>query len=175
MANASLKELNAELSESSRIKEEYIAHYIDRCSLYIEKMDNYRKHLQKIAAKGGAKELYGELRSTETIDAELKEFYAHFDDSFLKLFPTFVEDFNALLRPEARVHLKPGEKLNTELRIFALVRLGIASSTKIASFLRYSVTTIYNYRVKLRNGAEGDRDKFDEAVMRIGRTDPGVR
>ncbi len=174
-ANASLKELNAELSESSRIKEEYIAHYIDRCSLYIEKMDNYRKHLQKIAAKGGAKELYGELRSTETIDAELKEFYAHFDDSFLKLFPTFVEDFNALLRPEARVHLKPGEKLNTELRIFALVRLGIASSTKIASFLRYSVTTIYNYRVKLRNGAEGDRDKFDEAVMRIGRTDPGVR
>lgn len=169
-ANARLKELNAELSESSLIKEEYIAHYIDRCSLYIEKLDNYRKHLQKVAAKGGAKELYGELRSTELIDTELQDFYTHFDDSFLKLFPTFVEDFNALLRPEARVRLKPGEKLNTELRIFALVRLGISSSTKIAHFLRYSVTTIYNYRVKLRNGAEGDRDKFDEAVMRIGRS-----
>ena len=174
-ANVSLKELNARLAESSRIKEEYIAHYIDRCSLYIEKMDEYRRHLQKIASKGGAKELYGELRSTEAIDTELKEFYAHFDDSFLKLFPTFVDDFNALLRPEARVRLKPGEKLNTELRIFALVRLGISSSTKIAHFLRYSVTTIYNYRVKLRNGAEGDRDKFDEAVMRIGRSGESIK
>lgn len=174
-ANARLKELNAELSESSLIKEEYIAHYIDRCSLYIEKMDKYRKHLQKIAAKGGAKELYSELRSSEIIDTELKDFYTHFDDSFLKLFPTFVEDFNTLLRPEARVHVKPGEKLNTELRIFALVRLGISSSTKIAHFLRYSVTTIYNYRVKLRNAAEGDRDKFDEAVMKIGRSSDEIK
>ena len=174
-ANARLKELNAELSESSLIKEEYIAHYIDRCSLYIEKMDKYRKHLQKIAAKGGAKELYSELRSSEIIDTELKDFYTHFDDSFLRLFPTFVEDFNALLRPEARVHVKPGEKLNTELRIFALVRLGISSSTKIAHFLRYSVTTIYNYRVKLRNAAEGDRDKFDEAVMKIGRSSDEIK
>lgn len=174
-ANARLKELNAELSESSLIKEEYIAHYIDRCSLYIEKMDKYRKHLQKIAAKGGAKELYSELRSSEIIDTELKDFYTHFDDSFLKLFPAFVEDFNALLRPEARVRVKPGEKLNTELRIFALVRLGISSSTKIAHFLRYSVTTIYNYRVKLRNAAEGDRDKFDEAVMKIGRSSDEIK
>lgn len=174
-ANVSLQELNAELSESSRIKEEYIAHYIDRCSLYIEKLNNYRKHLQKVAARGGAKDLYNELRSTELIDTELKDFYIHFDDSFLKLFPTFVEDFNALLRPEMRVHLRPGEKLNTELRIFALVRLGISSSTQIAHFLRYSITTIYNYRVKLRNGAEGDRDKFDEAVMRIGRNDSDIK
>ena len=75
--------------------------------------------------------------------------------------------------PEQRIRLKPGEKLNTELRIFALVRLGISSSTKIASFLRYSVTTIYNYRVKLRNAAAGDRDKFDDDVMMIGRCEDG--
>lgn len=121
------------------------------------------------------KNFFSELRSTEIIDTELKDFYTHFDDSFLKLFPTFVEDFNSLLRPEARIRLKTGEKLNTELRIFALVRLGISSSTKIAHFLRYSVTTIYNYRVKLRNGAEGDRDKFDEAVMRIGRSGESIK
>lgn len=173
-ANVRLKELNRELSESSRIKEEYIAHYIDQCSLYIEKMDKYRKHLQKVAAKGGAKELMGEIRTSSLIDAELKEFYAHFDESFLKLFPDFVEDFNRLLSPECRVHLKPGEKLNTELRIFALMRLGISSSTKIAGFLRYSVTTIYNYRVKFRNGAVGDRDSFDRDVMRIGRKEEDV-
>lgn len=172
-ANVRLKELNRELSESSHIKEEYIAHYIDQCSLYIDKMDKYRKHLQKVAQKGGAKELFDEIRSKSFIDNELKDFYAHFDDSFLNLFPNFVDDFNSLLVPEQRIRLKPGEKLNTELRIFALVRLGISSSTKIASFLRYSVTTIYNYRVKLRNAAAGDRDKFDDDVMMIGRCEDG--
>ena len=172
-ANVRLKELNRELSESSHIKEEYIAHYIDQCSLYIDKMDKYRKHLQKVAQKGGAKELFDEIRSKSFIDNELKDFYAHFDDSFLKLFPNFVDDFNSLLVPEQRIRLKPGEKLNTELRIFALIRLGISSSTKIANFLRYSVTTIYNYRVRLRNAAAGDREKFDDAVMMIGRCDDG--
>lgn len=172
-ANVRLKELNRELSESSHIKEEYIAHYIDQCSLYIDKMDKYRKHLQKVAQKGGAKELFEEIRSKSFIDNELKDFYAQFDDSFLNLFPNFVDDFNNLLVPEQRIRLKPGEKLNTELRIFALIRLGISSSTKIANFLRYSVTTIYNYRVRLRNAAAGDREKFDDAVMMIGRCDDG--
>ena len=172
-ANVRLKELNRELNESSHIKEEYIAHYIDQCSLYIDKMDKYRKHLQKVAQKGGAKELFEEIRSKSFIDNELKDFYAQFDDSFLNLFPNFVDDFNNLLVPEQRIRLKPGEKLNTELRIFALIRLGISSSTKIANFLRYSVTTIYNYRVKLRNAAAGDREKFDDAVMMIGRCDDG--
>ena len=172
-ANVRLRELNRELSESSHIKEEYIAHYIDQCSLYIDKMDKYRKHLQKVAQKGGAKELFEEIRSKSFIDNELKDFYAQFDDSFLNLFPNFVDDFNNLLVPEQRIRLKPGEKLNTELRIFALIRLGISSSTKIANFLRYSVTTIYNYRVKLRNAAAGDREKFDDAVMMIGRCDNG--
>lgn len=172
-ANVRLKELNRELSESSHIKEEYIAHYIDQCSLYIDKMDKYRKHLQKVAQKGGAKELFEEIRSKSFIDNELKDFYAQFDDSFLNLFPNFVDDFNNLLVPEQRIRLKPGEKLNTELRIFALIRLGISSSTKIANFLRYSVTTIYNYRVRLRNASAGDREKFDDAVMMIGRCDDG--
>lgn len=172
-ANVRLKELNRELSESSHIKEEYIAHYIDQCSLYIDKMDKYRKHLQKVAQKGGAKELFEEIRSKSFIDNELKDFYAQFDDSLLNLFPNFVDDFNNLLVPEQRIRLKPGEKLNTELRIFALIRLGISSSTKIANFLRYSVTTIYNYRVRLRNAAAGDREKFDDAVMMIGRCDDG--
>lgn len=172
-ANVRLKELNRKLSESSHIKEEYIAHYIDQCSLYIDKMDKYRKHLQKVAQKGGAKELFEEIRSKSFIDNELKDFYAQFDDSFLNLFPNFVDDFNNLLVPEQRIRLKPSEKLNTELRIFALIRLGISSSTKIANFLRYSVTTIYNYRVRLRNAAAGDREKFDDAVMMIGRCDDG--
>ena len=86
----------------------------------------------------------------------------------MHLFPDFVADFNALLTEGEEVVLKPGELLNTELRIFALIRLGIADSNKIAEFLRYSLKTIYNYRTKMRNKAKGIRDDFEKEVMRIG-------
>ena len=81
---------------------------------------------------------------------------------------TFVDDFNKLLIESEKVHLKPNERLNTELRIFALIRLGITDSVKIAQFLRYSVTTIYNYRTKARNKAACNRDEFEKYVMQIG-------
>ncbi len=84
------------------------------------------------------------------------------------MFPDFVKEFNALLNPNERVVLKPGELLNTELRIYALIRLGISDSDKIADFLRYSVSTIYNYRTKVRNKAAGERQHFEEEVMKIG-------
>lgn len=107
-------------------------------------MDEYRKSLAKLAAVGKVEELYHQLKSSRLVDKELKDFYASFDDTFLLLFPTFVDDFNKLLIESEKVHLKPNERLNTELRIFALIRLGITDSVKIAQFLRYSVTTIYH-------------------------------
>lgn len=167
--NEQLKKINTELAESSYIKEKYIGHYIGLCSVYIQKLENYRKHLYHIATKGKPRELMTGLRSTQFINEELKEFYNNFDETFLNLFPDFIENFNKLLIPEGRIHLKPGEKMNTELRIFALVRLGITSSQKIASFLRYSVTTIYNYRVKIRNNAAVNREDFEKEVMKIGK------
>ena len=102
------------------------------------------------------------------VNEELKAFYDNFDNTFLNLFPTFVADFNALLRPEEEIVPKKPGHLTTELRIFALIRLGIGDSVKIAQFLRYSVTTIYNYRTKARNKAVGNRDKLEEEVMKIG-------
>ncbi|RYG51267.1 MAG: hypothetical protein EOO01_08880, partial [Chitinophagaceae bacterium] len=90
-----------------------------------------------------------------------------FDTIFLNLFPDFVRDFNALLLPEERINLKAGELLNTELRIFALIRLGITDSAKIAAFLRYSLSTIYNYRTRARNRAAVSRDDFETRVMAI--------
>ena len=84
------------------------------------------------------------------------------------LVPTFVFDFIIVLFESEKVHLKPNERLNTELRIFALIRLGITDSVKIAQFLRYSVTTIYNYRTKARNKAACNRDEFEKYVMQIG-------
>lgn len=182
-ANNQLKELNTELlsfnnrlveanhtiAENSKIKEEYIAQFMDQCSLYIEKIDAYRKSLNKLLSAGKIDELKRVLKSTELMDDELKAFYRNFDTTFLKLFPTFVADFNKLLTSEGQIVLKKEGQLNTELRVFALIRLGITDSVKIAQFLRYSVTTIYNYRTKTRNKALGNRNELEKRVMEIGR------
>ena len=170
LSNAQLKEANHSIAENSYLKEEYIGRYMDQCSVYLDKMDNYRRSLGKIAATGNVEELYKNIKSSKFIEGELKEFYTNFDNTFLQLFPTFVEDFNALLADNEQISLKNGERMNTELRIFALIRLGITDSVKIAQFLRYSVTTIYNYRTKVRNKAAGDRDLLEQEVMKIGKS-----
>lgn len=168
-SNAQLKEANHSIAENSYLKEEYIGRYMDQCSVYLEKMDIYRRSLGKIAATGNVEELYKNIKSSKFIEGELKEFYTNFDNTFLQLFPTFVEDFNALLAGGEQISLKPNERMNTELRIFALIRLGITDSVKIAQFLRYSVTTIYNYRTKTRNKAASERDRLEQEVMKIGK------
>lgn len=171
-SNSQLKEMNHTLSETNYIKEEYIGRYMDQCSTYLDKMDLYRRSLNKIAAAGKVEELYKAIKSSQFLEEELKEFYANFDMTFLQLFPNFVEEFNALLVEPMQP--KAGELLNTELRIFALIRLGITDSTKIAQFLRYSVTTIYNYRTRVRNKALGERDEFEAKVMKIGKVEEKV-
>jgi len=167
--NDQLMEANRSIAENSYLKEEYIGRYMDQCSVYLEKMDNYRRSLGKIASTGKVEELYQHIKSTKFIEEELKDFYESFDMTFLQLFPTFVEDFNTLLAEGEQTYPKGNERLNTELRIFALIRLGITDSVKIAQFLRYSVTTIYNYRTKVRNKAAGDRDRLEAEVMKIGK------
>lgn len=166
--NDLLNDRNNQLSESNRIKEEYIAHFFDMCSTYINKLENYRKSLNKKASEKQLEELFKMLKSTTVVDTELEELYKNFDSIFLNLYPTFVRDFNSLLIKDEQVILKQGELLNTELRIFALIRLGITDSVKIAAFLRYSLSTIYNYRTKTRNKAAVSRDEFEEMVSKIG-------
>ena len=111
------------------------------------------------------------ISSSKELNNELSEFYDNFDDTFLELFPNFVNEFNALLQPDEQIVPKAGHQLNTELRIFALIRLGITDSVKIAQFLRYSITTIYNYRTRVRNKAAGNRDDLEKMVAMIGRND----
>lgn len=167
--NKRLTEANHAIAENSKIKEEYIAQFMDQCSLYIEKIDAYRKSLNKLLSAGKIDDLKKVLKSTDLMDDELNAFYRNFDATFLKLFPTFVTDFNKLLISEGQIVLKKEGQLNTELRVFALIRLGITDSVKIAQFLRYSVTTIYNYRTKTRNKALGNRNELEKRVMEIGR------
>lgn len=166
--NNQLQERNAQLSESNHIKEEYIAHFFNLCSAYINKLENYRIILNKKATAKQFDEICRMLKSTTLVDNELEELYKNFDIIFLSLYPTFVKDFNALLIKEEQIVLKQGELLNTELRIFALIRLGITDSVKIAAFLRYSLSTIYNYRTRARNKAVVSRNDFEEMVMKIG-------
>lgn len=183
LSNDKLKQLNAELKdyndrlteangmirENSYLKEEYIGRYMDQCSLYLEKLDGYRKAVGKLLNADKTSELKKFIKSTSFIDEELKMFYDNFDKTFLQLFPTFVADFNALLADNEQIVPKREGSLTTELRIFALIRLGITDSVKIAQFLRYSVTTIYNYRTKVRNKAAGERDLLETELMEIGR------
>lgn len=166
-ANNQQRLTNHTLSEANHIKEEYIGRFLGLCSAYIDKLEAYRRMLNKKAASGKVEELYKTLKSNQFIEDELREFYVNFDSSFLSIFPDFVQSFNKLLPKEEQVIPKQGEHLTTELRIFALIRLGIDDSPRIAGFLRYSITTIYTYRSKLRNKSLY-KDTFEEEVMKIG-------
>ncbi len=159
---------NSRLTEADRIKEAYIGRFLTLCSDYINRMDKARRSANKLIKDGKTEELYHITRSTEERERNVEELYGYFDETFLKIFPTFVTDFNALLRPECRVEVEPG-KLNTTLRIFALIRLGIDDSSKIAAFLHYSVNTIYNYRARTKNGCIADRDTFESRVKQLGK------
>ncbi|KJF42821.1 DUF6377 domain-containing protein [Draconibacterium sediminis] len=164
--NDQLQIVNVDLSESNQIKEVYIAHFIKLCSTYIDKMDGFRRLVNKKITNGQVAELHALTRSQEMMDDETEELYRNFDKAFLRIFPHFVEKVNELLLDEEKFELNEEELLNTELRILALIRLGINNSSQIADFLRYSVNTIYNYRAKTKNRAKS-RNDFEDMIIQI--------
>ncbi len=169
VANEKLRDANHEIADISTMKEVYIGQYMDQCLEYIDKIDTYRKSIGRQLGTGKIAELKKSLQSTTAIDREYKAFYEQFDKTFLSIFPSFVADFNKLLQPEEAIVPKKEGTLNAELRIFALIRLGITDSESIAKFLRYSLPTIYTYRTKVRNKALGDRNLLEQELMKIGR------
>ena len=166
-ANRCLHAANLDLEQTGRIKEVYIARYLDRCVGYLDKLEQYRRSLEKLAMASKTDALFHAIRSDQFLRDERKAFYRDFDKSFLELFPRFIERFNNLLQEDGRITPKSGELLNTELRIFALIRLGVTDTNSIAHFLGYSLATVYNYRSKMRNKAMGDKEKFEQEVMGI--------
>jgi hypothetical protein len=166
-ANTLLSSANHQLSDANKMKDEYIGKFLSTCSEYIDKLDNYRI---KVNRKLKAKQYNDLLKMTESDELksnELNELFYNFDTVFLHLFPNFVNDFNALLQPEHRIHIARGGQLTTDLRIFALIRLGIEESSRIAEFLNYSPNSIYNYRARIKNKALCDRDDFENRVKEI--------
>lgn len=165
-ANDELEKLNDEL-EQTNAKREYMAKaYISLCYLYIEKLENQRKMVIRKIKANQQKELLSILSSSKRTAEENQTFFSQFDSIFLSLYPTFVEELNTLLTPEAQVELKENNELTPSLRVAALIRLGITESSMIAGILSYSPQTIYNYRSALKNGAI-DKDSFEENLQRL--------
>lgn len=171
--NSKQKEANDELVKSNNdleqtnAKREYMAKaYISLCYLYIEKLESQRKMVIRKIKANQQKELLSILSSSKRTAEENQTFFSQFDSIFLSLYPTFVEELNTLLTPEAQVGLKENNELTPSLRVAALIRLGITESSMIAGILSYSPQTIYNYRSALKNGAI-DKDSFEENLQRL--------
>lgn len=167
--NNQLSQLNRQISEANNVKEEYIGRFLQLCSQYVDKMESMRKSVSKMLKNRDYNAIMDMMRSADYREKELNELYSNFDKAFLHLFPNFVREFNAMLKPEERVPETQGnESLPTIVRIFALIRLGIDDSSKIAYFLHYSVNTIYNYRARVKNAALSDRGNFEARIKKIG-------
>ena len=168
--NESLQQSIGKLKEANDIKDSYMGRYLSMFSNHIGSLERYRSSLRVVAKTMDLKEIQQALKSDEFIDAERESLYQEFDRAFLGLFPDFVAQLNALLQEDKRIGLNLSEgKLSNELRIFALIRLGVNESAQIAQFLKKSPSTIYNYRVKLRNAAFCPNQEFEERLMEIGK------
>jgi hypothetical protein len=166
IARKAIQDANDQLTEANKIKDEYIAYFFNQSSEFIEKMEMLQKWVtRKVAAKqfDGLKSFPQNL----SVAKEREALYERFDQIFLKLFPDFVNEFNKLMRPEEQIHLKKDELMNTDLRIYALIRLGINDNEKIASFLDYSVNTIYAYKTKIKSKANCPSDEFKRKILEI--------
>lgn len=173
--NQQLSEINNKLIESNYVKEEYIGHIFSICSNYISKLEEYRKNINRKLKTGQLEDIKKATSNTSMVQNELKDFYHNFDATFLHIYPNFINDFNNLLKPEEQIIIKEGELLNTELRIYALVRLGIHDSVKIAEFLHCSPQTVYNNRLKTRNKARIPKDVFAETIKSLGKITPSKK
>jgi tetratricopeptide (TPR) repeat protein len=166
LAQQMIRKSNENLTEANKIKDEYIGYFFNLHSEFIEKMEGFQKFIKrKVAARQ-----YDDLSNIpKELDAHKERIalYSRFDRIFLKLFPHFVTEFNRLLKPEEQIQLKKDELLNTDLRIYALIRLGINDNEKIAQFLDYSVNTIYTYKTKIKNRAFYSSEEFMKRVMAI--------
>jgi hypothetical protein len=165
-ANHSLQESNHSLNEANKIKEEYIGYYFNLISEYINKLEKFKRSVDNKLTTKRFDDI-GILVNNINLTKEREELFINFDKAFLKLFPNFVESYNALFAEENRVKLLPNQLLNTDLRIFALIRLGISDTEKIAHILEYSVNTIYNYKARIKAKSLITNDEFEDAIMAI--------
>lgn len=164
--NQQLVETNYKLSEANKIKEEYIGYFFNADSEFFAKIEKFKKSLEQKIAYRKWEDIITLVNNT-SLKKEKEELLQNFDKVFLKLFPDFIQGYNALFREEDRVHLKDQEYLNTDLRIFALIRMGIHDNEKIARILEYSVNTINTYKTRIKNKSIVPNEEFEQRIMEI--------
>lgn len=164
---------NRSLAEANHIKEEYIKSFLEICTEYIDRLENFKNIVNRKIKTGQTADII-KMTTTSAQDStkELKELYNNFDKAFLKIYPDFVVEINKLLRPEEQYPINNDQNLNQELRVFALIRLGVTNNNQIATFLHYTLRTIYNYRSKVKSKAIHPDDNFEQLVQRIGISEP---
>ena len=164
--NAVIEKANNEMKESNRIKDEYIGRFLELSSNYIQRGEERAKLLNRLARDKKMAELYAELKSSSSLNESIRLFYQNFDTAFLNIYPNFIKEVNCLMADGNHFEVDEAHKLTTELRILALIRLGINDNQKIADILRSSITTIYTYRSKLKSRALS-KDTFEDGIRMI--------
>lgn len=165
--NSELVRTNDQLNDANKIKSEYVSQYMQLCSSYIQRLDTYRMGIIKLLKTENAEQTLITLRSQELIQTEHRNFLRLFDETFLGLFPDFIEQVRNLLLDPERFMPKRSRQLSTELRYLALVRLGVSDSAQIALFLNSTLSTIYTYRARLRNDRIDKTSDIEEQIRRI--------
>lgn len=171
LSNRQLQLSNMYLTDANQVKEKYIVQLLGYNSDFIVQKEEERRTLSKMQRTGKVKELTKMLNAADKTDKELGQLFARFDDIFLEIYPSFIDDFNALLHDDKRIRLTRNERMNTPLRVFALIRLGISNVQDVSRILHCSAQTVYNYRNNYRNAYLGDREHFEEAIREIGMPD----
>lgn len=166
--NRKIVKINSELKDANQIKDNYVSLYMKLSTQYIRQVDEERSHLRKIAKTEGMDGIMRILRSPKFADEEYKRFYQIFDRTFMGLFPNFINKVNELLPAEARLSTRSDGSLSTELRILAVIRLGITKSPEIAEVLNCAIRTVYKYRITLRSLSTCPKDSFEEEIKKIG-------
>lgn len=167
---ARVTRMKQELQDANQTKDVYVSQFLSLCSIYMDKLKQFGKIVNRKISAGQVDDLYKLTKSGKFVEEQSADFYKIFDDAFLHIYPDFVEKVNALLRPEEQIVLAEDEQLNSDLRILAFMRLGIDDSTRVAQILNFSVNTIYAYRNRLRNRAI-NRATFEADIMAIGSLD----
>lgn len=162
--------MKQELQDANQTKDVYISQFLSLCSIYMDKLKQFGKVVNRKISAGQVDDLYKLTKSGKFVEEQSADFYKVFDDAFLHIYPNFIESVNSLLRPEERIVLADDEQLNSDLRILAFMRLGIDDTTRVAQILNFSVNTIYAYRNRLRNRAI-NRATFESDIMAIGSLD----
>ena len=166
-SNQQIQQLNSEMKESNRIKDEYIGRFLELSSNLIHRGEERSKLFNRLARDRKLEELYAELKSQKAINEEVRLFHQNFDTAFLNIYPDFIKEVNHLMTDGNRFETSPDSaRLTTELRVLALIRLGISDNQAIADILRSSITTIYTYRSKLKSRAK-NKDTFEEDIKKI--------